>query len=1273
MASFSTQWQSSYWGYTSNIKYYHWTGDYSRSGNTITLSNMKLWLTFTYSSSGSGTDSVTVTGGSAQSVTLTANGTSSNTANLNNTSFTVSSSATSATITCSIAGEQTGSVTINFISNVSVSDITPGTESFTATVSVAGWGGGNSSSRYRELQIWTASSSALVSPRRYQKSYGNTLSSQITCDNNSEVTSGSSFTIQPNTEYTIGAYASNGDTSSASRRIGNYATLAPKDTLTVTGEHSSSLDISYSVPSDGGFYPKTLEYSIDGGVTWVTYATVSGGNATSDSFTISGLEANTTYTIKSRVTTSAGTTNNDDITGKTIGPEKPTVFVQTDSAAQITITYKETSFNSQTGRNLQLFGDTNSIPTTLLATESNPSDNTDYTYTHTGLSSNQLYYYRALAHAEFDGVSVPSEYSDTVSTYTLPPQPNISSITWVEYTTSTTQKYSLNVSIPSDSGALDKTLEYRTTVNGETSNWATLTTVSGGSSTTYTGNFTITNATGNEYTGTLELRSQTSAGSSTSASQTFTVKPNAGAPQVSAWTLADTNSTISTLLGTDTTFVAGYSVPKLEVNESDITLAEGASVSQIEGTFAGTTKNLTLEGGIYSATFSSATLGNKTGTLYIKDNLDGEYTDSVSRTVLPYSEPTITGNYSYISEDGKIGISIAGEFSPLVVGTDKNTLTVSYKVSSDTVLVDWTTVQVSKDGTDYTGYVNNVPTNYNETYLIELKIVDALGNQAEYSFEVSPLNKERFLTTPQYDIEVWTRDGDFVADISKYLTTDLSITWKLNDVEELSFSASLDALELLRQNGASTIDLLTPYAHDIRVRRNGQYIVGCQVVEANVKIENDQVPTVQVKATGFLNIFKDQYISEPMAGYTYPEMAHKLINRAQHADCLVKNPTGDIDASYWLSDTSSIAQTSVSYAGAGAIQASSSTSPTTLATQLNVSSGTPISVNVWISGAVGTVNVYERELINQSSNQVLIGSLNLTSSGTYTQLVINSYTTSFDNGYIYFSEAQTGTPLRVDNCFVSRIDDEDSLNNHYVGCIYSGLDDTTGGTGHNYATLGYTDREFNYELQNVKDAIMDLTQMGEDYFEFEFTPDRIFNTYDRKGSDRTDIEIYYPGNVYSMTVDRSAADLANKIQEIGSGIGDERLEVVASNTSSRQLYGTRESVVTQNNVSLEDTLQGLAQGELDNRGTLKPEVSVQIQDGSINCGNIQTGDVLALRIGDYLGILGQQTNPLTRVQLELLGDVEGWYRVKQIQARIAQDGGESLTLQLEYSGSFEES
>ena len=112
--SWEISWESGYWSDPTNTKYYHWSGNWSKSGNTITLSNMKLWLTFTQTSWGEGVDSVYTTGGSAQSVTFTASGLVSNQASLNNSNFTVSSTATSAVIACYIGGETTGTTTITF-------------------------------------------------------------------------------------------------------------------------------------------------------------------------------------------------------------------------------------------------------------------------------------------------------------------------------------------------------------------------------------------------------------------------------------------------------------------------------------------------------------------------------------------------------------------------------------------------------------------------------------------------------------------------------------------------------------------------------------------------------------------------------------------------------------------------------------------------------------------------------------------------------------------------------------------------------------------------------------------------------------------------------------------------------------------------------------------------------------------------------------------------------------------------------------------------------
>lgn len=90
---------------------------------------------------------------------------------------------------------------------------------------------------------------------------------------------------------------------------------------TVTDITTSSATVAYSTGADGGYYDKTIEYSLDNGVTWTTGAIVTGGSAASGSFTIIGLTPGTSYTVKVRTTTTAGSTNGDDIAIVTISKD----------------------------------------------------------------------------------------------------------------------------------------------------------------------------------------------------------------------------------------------------------------------------------------------------------------------------------------------------------------------------------------------------------------------------------------------------------------------------------------------------------------------------------------------------------------------------------------------------------------------------------------------------------------------------------------------------------------------------------------------------------------------------------------------------------------------------------------------------------------------------------------------------------------------------------------------------------------------------------------
>lgn len=195
---------------------------------------------------------------------------------------------------------------------LAISNLTPGVESFNADVSVTSWGTNVGTLKYLELQCWTL---GMNQPRRYQTNTTGILSTNITVDNDGAYTQAyGPLTIVGNTEYTIGAYATNGNANTGSVNMGNATTLAYPATLSDIILSDTSVEIDYAIRSDGGKYDKTYEYSLDNGTTWTTFATVSGGSATSGSFNLTGLTPGTGYTIKHRVTTTAGTANGNDFT-----------------------------------------------------------------------------------------------------------------------------------------------------------------------------------------------------------------------------------------------------------------------------------------------------------------------------------------------------------------------------------------------------------------------------------------------------------------------------------------------------------------------------------------------------------------------------------------------------------------------------------------------------------------------------------------------------------------------------------------------------------------------------------------------------------------------------------------------------------------------------------------------------------------------------------------------------------------------------------------------
>lgn len=182
-------------------------------------------------------------------------------------------------------------------------------EGFTADVVIDSWGTGATSSRYKQLQVWTYDASALTSPNRITTISGENLSDTVTASN---FVSDGTLDIVGNTQYTLAACANNGTASTGNQRWTNAATLPYKPAVQLEDVTKTSAVFSISVKADGGFYKKTLFYSLDG-ANWQVFDSVESGNATTLSLVVgTGLSAGQSYTLRVKIVTDAGEISADN-------------------------------------------------------------------------------------------------------------------------------------------------------------------------------------------------------------------------------------------------------------------------------------------------------------------------------------------------------------------------------------------------------------------------------------------------------------------------------------------------------------------------------------------------------------------------------------------------------------------------------------------------------------------------------------------------------------------------------------------------------------------------------------------------------------------------------------------------------------------------------------------------------------------------------------------------------------------------------------------------
>jgi ReqiPepy6 Gp37-like protein len=192
-----------------------------------------------------------------------------------------------------------------------------------------------------------------------------------------------------------------------------------------------------------------------------------------------------------------------------------------------------------------------------------------------------------------------------------------------------------------------------------------------------------------------------------------------------------------------------------------------------------------------------------------------------------------------------------------------------------------------------------------------------------------------------------------------------------------------------------------------------------------------------------------------------------------------------------------------------------------------------------------------------------------------------------------------------------------------------------------------TDRDRTYYNQNIMEAIINLANVLSG-FDFEITDAKIFNVYAIKGVDKTaEILLEYGVNMTSAHIIEDFVKPVNKAIVLGEAIGEDNLQRIERvDTDSRDLYGLRESTLSEMDVSEVESLEDKGDALLRKYSTQVLKVDMQLKKSFLSVTDFDIGDLIRLKIVN--GIY----------------NIDQTYRIFEYQVVYASDNTETLQLTL---------
>lgn len=200
-----------------------------------------------------------------------------------------------------------------------------------------------------------------------------------------------------------------------------------------------------------------------------------------------------------------------------------------------------------------------------------------------------------------------------------------------------------------------------------------------------------------------------------------------------------------------------------------------------------------------------------------------------------------------------------------------------------------------------------------------------------------------------------------------------------------------------------------------------------------------------------------------------------------------------------------------------------------------------------------------------------------------------------------------------------------------------------------YSTGLLSDRS--YTDQNVRDGLVNLTNLSDGNFDFRFNYDRSIETFAQIGSNRPENRFSYPYNITGGRVAHTATNLYNYIIGLGSGFGEEALRTETADGASRANYKTRQKVVSFNSITEQQTLD-------ENSYAYLQKVKDILELPTFNVSG-EFADLDVIGIGD-------------RIPVEVVGHpalpLDGTYRIEKMDVSLDENDAETIAITVDNYG-----